>query len=62
MWNVKTDATLALERAKMYVSEIWSGLFTKVGQFEFPSLVDEQVLRLQVAVQDFPSVTVGQTS
>lgn len=37
-------------------------LFTKVSQFEFSSVIDEQILRLQVSVQNFPSVTVGQAS
>lgn len=35
---------------------------TKVGQFEFSSVVDEQVLRLQVSVKNFPSVAVSQAS
>ncbi|TNN46030.1 hypothetical protein EYF80_043763 [Liparis tanakae] len=34
----------------------------KVGQFELALVVDEQVLRLQVSVEDFPLVTVGQTT
>lgn len=37
-------------------------LLTKVGQFEFSSVVDEKVLRLQVSVEDLPPVAVGQTS
>lgn len=35
---------------------------TKVGQFEFSSVVDEQILGLQVSVENFPPVTVGQAS
>lgn len=35
---------------------------TEVGQFEFSSVRDEQVLRLEVTVQDIPLVDVGQTS
>lgn len=35
---------------------------TEVGQFELALVVDEQVLRLQVSVEDFPLVTVGQTT
>lgn len=35
---------------------------TKIGQFELALVVDEQVLRLQVSVEDFPLVTVGQTT
>lgn len=34
-------------------------LLTKVGQFEFSSVVDEKVLRLQVSVEDLPPVAVG---
>lgn len=33
---------------------------TKISQFEFPSLIDEEVLRLQVPVENFPLVTVRQ--
>lgn len=33
---------------------------TKISQFEFSSLVDEEVLRLQVPVENFPLVTVRQ--
>lgn len=35
---------------------------TEVGQFELALVVDEQVLRLQVSVEDFPLVAVGQTA
>lgn len=35
---------------------------TKVGQLELPSLVDQQVLGLQVSVENLPLVAVGQTS
>jgi len=37
-------------------------LFTKVSQFEFSSVIDEQILGLQVSVENFPPVTVGQAS
>lgn len=36
--------------------------FTKVCQFEFSPFVDEQILGLQVSVENFPSVTVPQSS
>lgn len=36
--------------------------FTKVSQFELSSVVDEEVLGLQVSVENFPSVTVRQPS
>lgn len=35
---------------------------TKVSQFELAPVIDEQVLRLKVSVEDFPLVTVGQTT
>lgn len=35
---------------------------TEISQFEFSSLVDEEVLGLQVPVENFPLVTVRQTS
>lgn len=35
---------------------------TEVGQLQLPSVVDEQVLRFQVPVEDFPLVAVGETS
>ena len=35
---------------------------TKVGQFEFSSLIDEQILRFQVSVKNFSFVAVRQTS
>lgn len=35
---------------------------TKVGQFEFSQVADEQVLRLQVSVEDPPAVDVAETS
>lgn len=35
---------------------------TEVGQFEFSSFVDEQVLRLQISVKNLPFVTVRQPS
>lgn len=38
------------------------GELTKVGQLELPSLVDQQVLGLQVSVENFPPVAVGQTT
>lgn len=38
------------------------GELTKVGQLELPSLVDQQVLGLQVSVENFPLVAVGQTA
>lgn len=34
-------------------------LLTKVGQFEFSSVVDEKVLRLQISVEDLSPVAVG---
>lgn len=38
------------------------GQLTKVSQLELSSVADQQVLRLQVAVQDVPLVDVGQAS
>lgn len=35
---------------------------TEISQFELAPVIDEQVLRLQVSVEDFPFVTVGQTA
>lgn len=35
---------------------------TEVGQFELAPVVDEQVLGLQVPVEDFPLVAVGQAA
>lgn len=35
---------------------------TKVGQFELALVIDKQVLRLKVSVEDFSLVTVGQTT
>lgn len=35
---------------------------TEVGQFQFSALIDQQVLWLQVAVEDFPPMAVGQTA
>lgn len=35
---------------------------TEISQFEFSSLVDEEVLGLQVPVEHLPLVTVRQTS
>lgn len=35
---------------------------TEVGQFQLSSLVDQQVLGLQVSVENFPPMTVGQTA
>lgn len=35
---------------------------TEVGQFQLPSVVDEQILRFQVPVEDLPLVTVGETT
>ena len=43
-------------------NSLFSAVFTKVSQFEFPSVIDEQILGLQVPVEDFPSVTVRQPS
>lgn len=34
---------------------------TKVSQLQFSFVIDEQVLGLQVSVEDFPLVAVGQT-
>lgn len=34
---------------------------TEVCQFQFSSLIDQQVLGLQVSVENFPPMTVGQT-
>lgn len=36
--------------------------FTKVSQFKLSSVVDEQILGLQVSVENLPSVTVRQAS
>ncbi|MEQ2173416.1 hypothetical protein GOODEAATRI_031952, partial [Goodea atripinnis] len=35
---------------------------TKICQFELPSIIDQQVLGFQVSMENFPLVTVGQTS
>ena len=35
---------------------------TEVSQFELALVVDEQVLRLKVSVEDFSLVTVGETT
>lgn len=35
-------------------------VLTKIGQFELSFLIDEEVLRLQVPVEDFPLVTIRQ--
>lgn len=35
---------------------------TEVGQLELPSLIDQQVLGLQVSMENFPLMAVGQTS
>lgn len=34
---------------------------TKVSQFEFPQVADEQVLGLQVSVEDSAAMDVGET-
>lgn len=37
-------------------------LLTKVGQFQLPAIVDQEILRLEVSVKDFTPVTIVQTS
>ncbi len=37
-------------------------LQTKVSQLKLPTVVDQEILRFEVSVKDFTSVTVVQTS
>lgn len=38
------------------------GTLTKICQLELPSVVDEQVLRFEVSVENFPAMAVSQAT
>lgn len=51
-----------MKRWKTGSADKWSIKPTEVCQFQLSSLIDQQVLRLQVSVENFPPMAVGQTA
>lgn len=52
---------IVMKRISAFFLFVYS-FFTKVSQFKLSSVVDEQILGLQVSVENLPPVTVRQAS
>lgn len=60
--QVRRTSVLHRHERRTGGADPWSVEPTEVGQFQLSALVDQQVLGLQVAVENFPPVAVGQTA
>jgi len=60
--TVNTSMHLITQIKHSYSDDSFPVFNTKVSQFELPAFVDEQILGLQVSVEDFPPVAVGQAA
>lgn len=53
---------IVMKRISAFFVCLFIFFFTKVSQFKLSSVVDEQILGLQVSVENLPPVTVRQAS
>lgn len=58
----QTDKDVRISTRNTESSQTETRSLTEISQFELPLLIDEEVLRLQVSVQNFPPVAIRQTS